>query len=87
MDERYIWVIFVTEKRSQFPNFYPIGTFTEHNKAIEEVNKLPKNKNYHLLRLPINQMFPYYHKKSSELVGMDGIHHEHFHFLNEQEQA
>lgn len=36
--------------------------------------------NYQLLRMPINYSFAYYHKKSGKLVGMDGIHHEHFHF-------
>ncbi|MBP2115516.1 hypothetical protein [Paenibacillus silagei] len=51
-----------------------------HDRAVEEIDKLPKDKNYQLLRLPINRMFPYYHKKSGELVGMDAIHHEYFHF-------
>lgn len=39
--------------------------------------------NYQLLRLPVNRMFPYRHKKSGMLVGMDGIYHEHFHFKDE----
>lgn len=80
MNNEYIWVIFVAEQKSGFPDFYPIGAFTVHDRAVEEIDKLPKDKNYQLLRLPVNRMFPYYHKKSRELVGMDAIHHEHFHF-------
>jgi hypothetical protein len=36
---------------------------------------MPKDMNYQLLRLPINRMFAYYHKKSGKLVGMDAIYH------------
>ncbi|WP_339796554.1 hypothetical protein MKY19_17870 [Paenibacillus sp. FSL R5-0744] len=30
-----------------------------------------------------NNNFAYYHRKSSKLVGMDTIHHEHYHFKDE----
>lgn len=85
MDEGYIWVIFVAEKTGRFSDFYPIGTFTVRERAVEAIDKLPKDKNYQLLRLPMNRMFPYYHKKSGELIGMDTIHHEHFHFKDQEE--
>ena len=85
MNEEYIWIIFVAEKRSTFANFYPIGVFTEHEQAVVEINQLPKVKNYQLLKLPVNRMFPYYHKKSGELVGMHAIHHQHFHFSEDAE--
>lgn len=86
MDEEFIWVIFVAENTGGFPNFYPIGMYTARERAVEEVNALPKDMNYQLLRLPINRMFAYYHKKSGKLVGMDAIHHEHFHFRDIEEE-
>lgn len=83
MDE-YIWAIFVAENTGGFPNFYPIGVYTSRDKAIAELDALPKDMNYQLLQLPINRTFPYYHKKSGKLVGMDGIYHEHFHFRDNE---
>ncbi|MCU6712925.1 hypothetical protein M6D81_29915 [Paenibacillus sp. J5C_2022] len=85
MNEDFAWVIFVTENTGHFPNFYPIGLYTARERAIEELNALPKDMNYQLLRLPINRMFPYYHKKNGKLVGMDAIYHEHFHFKEDVE--
>ncbi|MFC5703518.1 hypothetical protein ACFPVX_19700 [Cohnella faecalis] len=79
MDE-YVWAIFVAENDGVFPNFYPIGLYISREKAMEELEALPRDMNYQLLRLPVNRMFPYYHKKNGKLVGMDGIHHEHIHF-------
>ncbi|MFC4304352.1 hypothetical protein [Cohnella boryungensis] len=79
MDE-YVWAIFVAENKSSFPNFYPVGLFTSREKAVKELEGLQKDMNYQLLKLPINRMFPYFHKKSGKIVGMDGIHHEHIHF-------
>jgi hypothetical protein len=76
MDE-YVWAIFVAENTSGFPNFYPVGLFTSREKAVKELEALQKDMNYQLLKLPINRMFPYFHKKSGKIVGMDGIHHEH----------
>jgi len=83
MGSEYLWAIFVAENTGVFPNFYPIGLYTSHEKAIHEIEALPRDMNYQLLKLPVNRMFPYYHKKSGKLVGMDGIHHEHFHFRDE----
>lgn len=80
MTDEYIWVIFVAEQTNRFPDFYPIGVFTVRDRAVEEIDKLPRDKNYQILRLPVNRMFPYYHKKSGGVVGMDAIRHEHFHF-------
>ncbi|WP_165867300.1 hypothetical protein [Paenibacillus pinisoli] len=42
------------------------------------MENLPKEHHYQLLKLPVNQMFPYYHKETGKIVGMEGIHHEHF---------
>lgn len=64
MTDEYIWVIFVAEQTNRFPDFYPIGVFTVRDRAVEEIDKLPRDKNYQILRLPVNRMFPYYHKKS-----------------------
>jgi hypothetical protein len=41
MDKGFIWVIFVAEKTERFPDFYPIGTFTVRERAVEEIDKLP----------------------------------------------
>ncbi|UQZ83109.1 hypothetical protein SK3146_02270 [Paenibacillus konkukensis] len=79
-----VWGIFVANGGGRFPNFFPIAMYTSKEQAIEEINGLPRNVNYHLLRLPVNCNFAYYHKKSGELVGMDGIDHEHYHFKDEE---
>ncbi|MFC5403113.1 hypothetical protein [Cohnella soli] len=83
MIEEYVWAIFVSEGDGGFPNFFPIGLFSSYERALEELDTLPQDMNYQLLRLPVNRMFPYYHKKSGKLIGMDGIHHEHFHFRDD----
>jgi hypothetical protein len=54
--------------------------FSSREQAVEELEELPKDMNYQLLSLPMNRMFAYYHKISGKLVGMNGIHHEHFHY-------
>ncbi|MFC6553128.1 hypothetical protein [Cohnella cellulosilytica] len=83
MMNKYVWAIFVAENTGRFPNFYPIGLYTSREKAIEELEALPREMNYQLLKLPVNQTFPYYHKESSKPVGMDGIYHEHFNFRDD----
>ncbi|WP_438491913.1 hypothetical protein [Paenibacillus sp. IHBB 3054] len=80
MINEFVWGIFVADGPNGFPNFFPIGIYTTREAAIKEIETLPKENNYQLLRMPINNSFAYYHKKSGKLVGMDGIHHEHFHF-------
>jgi hypothetical protein len=84
MEMDYIWAIFVAEGTGGFPNFYPIGVYTLRERAVENLKELPKDKNYQLLRLPINAMFPYYHKKSGKLIGMNAIHHEHYHYKDDE---
>lgn len=81
--EEYIWAIFVADQAGVFPNFYPIGLYTCRDRAVAELGALPRDMNYQLLKLPVNRMFPYYHKKSGKLVGMDGVDHEHFHFRDD----
>lgn len=78
-----MWAIFVSESGGGFPNFYPIGLFSSRERAVEELDVLPQDMNYQLLKLPVNRMFPYYNKKNSKLIGMDGIYHEHFHFKDD----
>jgi hypothetical protein len=80
-----IWGIFVSEGTGGFPNFYPIALHSTREKAIEDINTLPKDKNYQLLELPLNRNFAFYHKKTGKLIGMDGIRHEHFHFKDNNE--
>ncbi|MNE80807.1 hypothetical protein D3C80_1774120 [compost metagenome] len=83
MSNEYVWGIFVADSSTRFPNFFPIGIYTTRELAIKEVEVLPRGHNYQLLRMPLNNNFAYYHKKSGALVGMDAINHEHFHFKNE----
>jgi len=79
----YVWGIFVADEKDAFPNFFPIGIYTTRELALNEVNDLPRERNYQLLRMPLNNNFAYFHKKTGKLVGMDAIHHEHFHFRDE----
>jgi len=85
--QEFIWGIFVAEDAKCFPNFFPIALYATREKAIEVIQTLPKNMNYDLLKLPLNCNFSYFHKKSGRLVGMDNIHHEHFHFIGEHKPA
>ncbi|WP_146239807.1 hypothetical protein [Paenibacillus illinoisensis] len=79
----YVWGIFVVDETIKFPNFFPIGIYTTRDVAVNEINALPRDHNYQLLRLPLNHNFGYIHKKSGSLVGMNAIFHEHFHFKDE----
>ncbi|WP_240418792.1 hypothetical protein [Paenibacillus periandrae] len=80
MKSETVWGIFVASDSSRFPNFFPIGLYTTQEKALTALNSLPRDTNYQLLKLPLNKNFAYYHKKSGNLVGMDDICHEHFHY-------
>lgn len=80
MRNDYVWGIFVADVTTDFPNFFPIGIYTTRDLAVNEVKALPKDHNYQLMRMPLNTNFGYFHKKSGKLVGMDAIHHEHYHF-------
>ncbi|REK75089.1 hypothetical protein [Paenibacillus paeoniae] len=80
MTKDYVWGIFVANSSSHFPNFFPIGMYTTRELAMKQIKALPREHHYQLLQMPLNNSFAYYHKKSGELVGMDAIHHEHFHF-------
>ncbi|TQR46383.1 hypothetical protein [Paenibacillus popilliae] len=81
----FIWGIFVVENTGSFPNFFPIAIYSTREKALEDIDSLPKDTNYQLLKLPLNCNFAYFHKKNGKLVGMDNIYHEHFHFENNNE--
>ncbi|MBA2937192.1 hypothetical protein HZF08_02655 [Paenibacillus sp. CGMCC 1.16610] len=85
MDKDFMWGIFVSEDIKRFPNFFPIGFYASRELAVEEIQGLPKDVNYDLLKLPLNRNFAYFHKKSCKFVGMDGIYHEHYHFKREHE--
>ncbi|WP_336773222.1 hypothetical protein [Paenibacillus sp. MMO-58] len=83
LEDTFIWGIFVTDSSKTFPNFFPVGLYTTRELAMQQLESMSKEYNYHLLKMPINKDFSYYHRKSGKLVGMDGIHHEHYHFLDE----
>ncbi|MBB3111833.1 hypothetical protein FHS18_003901 [Paenibacillus phyllosphaerae] len=86
VDIEYVWGIFVADQTKRFPDFFPIGIYTSRELALEELGRLPRDENYQLLRMPLNKSFPYYHKKTGKLVGMNAIHHEHFHYKDEQDR-
>lgn len=79
MKEGFVWGVFVADNSKEFPNFFPIGIYTTRELALKDIDVMPKDNNYQLLRMPVNSNFSYYHKKSGKLVGMDNINHEHFH--------
>lgn len=79
----FIWGIFAAEASAHFPNFYPIGMYSTREAALKEIDSLPRDHNYQLLELPLNQNFAFYHKKTEKLAGMNSIHHEHFHFKDD----
>jgi len=83
MDDTFVWGIFVADSSKPFPNFFPVGLFTTRELAIIQIEAMPRDNNYQLLRMPINKDFSYFHKKSGKLVGVDAIHHEHFHYKDE----
>ncbi|WP_153978842.1 hypothetical protein [Paenibacillus xylanilyticus] len=63
MTNDYVWGIFVADRTAAFPNFFPIGIYTTRELALNEVNALPRDHNYQVLRMPLNQNFAYSHKK------------------------
>ena len=79
----FVWGIFVANGTGRFPNFFPVGIYSSHKKAEQELENLPRNKNYQLLRLPIDNFFGYFNK-NGDLVGMDAIHHEHYDYVDEE---
>lgn len=54
MPNGYVWGIFVVDASSGFPNFFPIGIYTTRELAINELEALPRDQNYQLLRMPLN---------------------------------
>ncbi|TVY02146.1 hypothetical protein [Cohnella terricola] len=83
MNDTFVWGIFVADSSKPFPNFFPVALYTSRALAISQIEAMPRDNNYQLLRMPINKDFSYFHKKSGKLVGMDAIHHEHFHYKDE----
>jgi hypothetical protein len=77
-----VWGIFVATGTERFPNFFPIGMYSSRENAAQELEKLPKDKNYQLLRFHLDKFFGFINKKG-DLVGMDAIHHEHYHYRDE----
>jgi hypothetical protein len=80
----YVWAIFVAESTNRFPNFFPIGVYTNEIKAKQELEGLPKDNNYQLFKFPTDQFFGYFNKKG-ELVGMDKVNHWHYYFKDDLE--
>lgn len=60
---------FVADGSTGFPNFFPIGIYTTHELAIKEVEAFPRDRNYQILRMPLNNNFAYYHKTSVSWLG------------------
>jgi len=85
LHEDVVWGIFVVKDTGRFPNFFPIALYATRSKALEELMSLPKDINYQLLKLPLNRNFAYYHKKNGQLLGMDAIYHEHYHYKDDNE--
>lgn len=67
-----VWGILVVSETQRFPNFFPIGIYSIREKEEQELENLPKDNNYQLLRFPLNKFFGYYNK-NRDIVGMDGI--------------
>ncbi|WP_284640809.1 hypothetical protein [Paenibacillus silviterrae] len=63
MDKDVMWGIFVSEDVNRFPNYFPIAFYETREKAVEVIQGLPKDLNYDLLKLPLNSIFAYFHKK------------------------
>ncbi|MEQ7053998.1 hypothetical protein ABN764_25530 [Paenibacillaceae sp. P-4] len=82
MDDTFVGGIFVADSSKPFPNFFPVGLSTTRELAINQIEAMPRDNNYQLLRMPINKDFSYF-QKSGKIVGMDAIHHEHFHYKDE----
>ncbi|ALC89135.1 hypothetical protein AM500_04510 [Bacillus sp. FJAT-18017] len=78
----FVWALFVATSSGRFPNFYPVGIYSSEYKAKEELERLPKDNNYQLLKLPMDHFFGYYNKKG-QLVGMDNIQHWHYHYQDD----
>jgi hypothetical protein len=83
LEDTFVWGIFVANSSKPFPNFFPIGLYSTRELAIKQIEALSRENNYQLLKMPINKDFSYYHKKNGKLVGMNAIHHEHYHFKDE----
>ncbi|WP_169091665.1 hypothetical protein [Paenibacillus sp. PL91] len=83
LEGTFVWGIFVADSSKLFPNFFPVGLYTTRELAIKQIETMPREYNYQLLQMPINKDFTYYHKKNGKLVGMNAIHHEHFHYKDE----
>ncbi|WP_161627390.1 hypothetical protein [Paenibacillus alvei] len=62
--DEFIWGVFVVEKAGSFPNFFPIAIYSTRERALENIDSLPKDTNYQLLKLPQNCNFAYFHKKT-----------------------
>lgn len=79
-----VWVLFVATGKPTFPNFYPIGVFESHDKAVNELKVLPQDKHYQIFELPFNRSFAYIND-SGELESRLGIFY-HEHYLEEEKE-
>lgn len=57
MDETFDWAIFVADSSRPFPNFFPVGLYTTRVLAVKQIEALPRDNNYQLLRMPV-RFFP-----------------------------
>jgi len=47
--DEFIWGVFVVEKAGSFPNFFPTAIYSTRERALENIDSLPKDTNYQLL--------------------------------------
>jgi len=59
MDETFVWGIFVADSSKPFPNFFPVELYTTRALAINQIEAMPRDNNYQLLRMPIDKDFSF----------------------------
>lgn len=73
-----VWVVFVATGKPAFPNFYPIGIFDSHDKAVSELEELPKDNVYQIFELPFNHSFAFFNEKGQLENRLGEFYHEHY---------
>ncbi|MBY6270244.1 hypothetical protein [Parageobacillus thermoglucosidasius] len=77
-----IWMIFIVDHDRDFPNFFPIAAYSSQEKALNKLESLPKNHNYQLFEIPIDDFFGVITNNREICSGMGNLYHEHFHYLD-----
>ncbi|MGZ4107604.1 MAG: hypothetical protein ACXVO1_09730 [Tumebacillaceae bacterium] len=88
MELDHLWGVFVCAGSSKgFPNYYPVGVYTTREKAVELLNGLTREHNYEIVKLPIDTFFGHINKKGNLSDGIGCLHHEHYPFRSDDEEA